>query len=211
MLLLVDNSHSRDEASYTKALMRVLDAIGHPYTVTRAAATEHVINMSTGMFTGIILSGSPLKLSAPTPLQEYALNVFHILRASSVPILGICFGAQLLHTLHGGRLIDQQGTSCRSRPVELSEHPLFDGILHKTMKFCFSDLPVSTSLSRASGVKEIAWFRFKSVDDRLRRHPCAFEFAEGRVFGCLFHPEALETSHVILRNFVHMCASQYSS
>jgi len=145
---------------------------------------------------GIILSGSPMKLTRKINFDKYVHNL-HYLFEYNVPILGICFGCQLLHMLYGGNLKDiGDKYFCKSSKVELSEHPLFKGVEPiKILHFCFSDqiLPIASKK-----IKELAWFKFKG-----KLNPCAFEY-KPKIFGCLFHPESLEESNKILVNFYNI-------
>ena len=45
---------------------------------------------------GIIISGSPLKLSEPLLLEEYGYIFHFLLQYPNIPVLGICFGCQIL-------------------------------------------------------------------------------------------------------------------
>ena len=59
---------------------------------------------------GIILSGSLFKLTD----DDIDVNNFKQLFKYNVPILGICFACQVLHTLYGGKLFDQGEYFCKS-------------------------------------------------------------------------------------------------
>jgi GMP synthase-like glutamine amidotransferase len=84
-------------------------------------------------FDGVALSGSPDMLSSSNAVQKYAPELDSI-RDVSVPILGVCFGHQLIAVAFGSRVIKAP------RPVLgfvntklLVDDPLFSGIPRSTM------------------------------------------------------------------------------
>lgn len=208
MLLLVDNS-GMGPSTYIRKLRAVLKKMGVPIVEVTSNTVGQLDDATVGRIKGIILSGSPMCLtSTDVSLTDYAANIHYITKRElmTVPVLGICFGAQLLHVVMGGGSLAHQaeffcrlGTVC-TRP----RHPLFMGVADKRMKFCFSDLAVRSLASCHDDAHEIAWFRYSDG----ATYPCAFEYEGGRVYGCLFHPEARKASHRIIANFVNMCVGR---
>ena len=193
MLLLINNSKNVNKLSYIHKLRNALLTLKIPYyEITKI---DDDIEKLKHKIKGIILSGSPIKLTKQNNFEDYAYNIHYLLNLK-VPVLGICFGSQLLHILNGGKLVCQKKYFCESADVELSKHKLFANITDSQMQFCFSDLPIKNSK-----IKEIAWFHYNG-----KRIPCAFEFNK-KTFACLFHPEFLESSHQILKNFAKLVGS----
>ena len=165
--------------------------------------------------TGIIISGSSAKLTQiGTDISKY-VHILHYLRAfQHVPVLGICFGAQLLLTLYGGALFDNRKYTSQAAPVQvLKTNKLFrQGDIRppKTplrrkgsegspssntiiASFNFSDIPIMPPSTRK--VKPIAW-----VNGNTTSLAVAYEFERGRVYGCLFHPELNPDTYYIIKN-----------
>lgn len=166
--------------------------------------------------TGIIISGSSMKLTQiGTDISKY-VHILHYLRAfQHVPVLGICFGAQLLLTLYGGALIDNRKYTSQAAPVQvLKTHKMFrQGDIRTPQRriravvgsevapssntiiasFNFSDIPIMPPSTRR--VKPIAW-----VNGNTTSLAVAYEFERGRVYGCLFHPELNPDTYYIIKN-----------
>lgn len=173
--------------------------------------------------TGVIISGSSMKLTQiGTDISKY-VHILHYLRAfQHVPVLGICFGAQLLLTLYGGALFDNRKYTSQSAPVQvIKTHKLFrQGDIRTTTpktpqrrisavgskgfqvapstntiiaSFNFSDIPIMPPSTRK--VKPIAW-----VNGNTTSLAVAYEFERGRVYGCLFHPELNPDTYYIIKN-----------
>ena len=195
MLLLINNSKNVNKLSYIQKLRNALLTLKIPYyEITKI---DDDIEKLKHKIKGIILTGSKIKLSIKTNFEDYAYNIHYLLNLK-VPVLGICFGCQLLHILNEGKLSDQKKYFCDSLDVELSKHKLFSNITCSKMQFCFSDLLLPIKNTK---ITEIAWFNFNG-----KKYPCAFEF-NTKMFGFLFHPEFFESSHQILKNFAKLVGS----
>ena len=161
--------------------------------------------------TGIIISGSSMKLTQiGTDISKY-VHILHYLRAfQHVPVLGICFGAQLLLTLYGGALVDNRKYTSQYAPVQvLKTNKLFRTTTKTPLRrvgsegspssniiiasFNFSDIPIMPPSTRK--VKPIAW-----VNGNTTSLAVAYEFERGRVYGCLFHPELNPDTYYIIKN-----------
>lgn len=175
-------------AQYSKLIARrVRDAKVYSLIVPYNISPEALAEMNPA---GIILSGGPASVhagGAPKPHPEI-LN-------SKVPILGICYGAQLLADMLGGKV---ESTAEREYGHAFLDHYDPTGLLN--------------------GVDEMAQV-WMSHGDRITTLPDGFEVigktqncpyaalanAETRRFGVQFHPEVVHTpqGNKILSNFVH--------
>lgn len=217
MLLLINNTVKSDTTVSSvpklKLALRTLN-MGF-YEVKGPKIHPEVFDPTGPIFrniTGVIISGSSMKLTQiGTDISKY-VHILHYLRAfQHVPVLGICFGAQLLLTLYGGALVDNRKYTSRSVPIQvLKTHKLFrQRDLHppKTplrresapssntivASFNFSDIPIMPPSTRK--VKPIAW-----VNGNTTSLAVAYEFERGRVYGCLFHPELNPDTYYIIKN-----------
>ncbi len=141
---------------------------------------------------GLILSGGPQSVT-----DEHVSLMRARLAGYGNPILGICFGHQLLAKLHGGRLV--HGTERQYGPTPLRCDPaanLFYGLP--------KDQPVW--MSHGDHVAELPP-RFRATATAETCAVAAYE-ADGRpIFGVQFHPEVVHTPHgnAILKNFLTTC------
>jgi len=211
MILLI-NCTVKNETSVSAIpkLRTALKALRIPYYEVRGPNVRpEVMDPTSSVYkniTGIIVSGSSMKLSQIGKDISKYVYILHYLRLfQRVPVLGICFGAQLLITLYGGSLIDNHVYTRRSVEIQvLHSHRLFKGLIPSpsprsriVASFNFSDIPVITNRRR---IKPIAW-----VIGNTSSLPVAYEFERGRVYGCLFHPELNPDTYAILKNtFLHL-------
>src|SRR5271154_1884707 len=140
---------------------------------------------------GIILSGGPSSVYAGNaPLPDK--NIFKL----GVPILGICFGVQLLAQFLGGKV--EKGL----------KREYGKGTLRVTDNYCplFANLPETLQVWNSHGDKLTKLPRdFKSVAVTENSEFAAIENRPRKFFGLQFHPEVVHTpcGREILTNFVH--------
>ncbi len=82
-------------------------------------------------FAGIIVTGSAASLTAPEPWMEVAAALVVRAFEAGVPVLGVCFGHQLIGAAFGGKIVENPrgweiGTTLFS--VEDEDDPLFAGL-----------------------------------------------------------------------------------
>src|SRR5260370_6399354 len=144
-------------------------------------------------YAGLILSGGPQSVYDPS-----ALSIDPTILNLGLPILGICYGHQLLAKLLGGEVARQDG------------------------EYGFAQLTAETSdtLLRNTPAKQQVWM---SHSDAVRVLPAgaattastprcehaAFADVSRRIFGVQFHPEVVHTEYgtQILENFVRSICS----
>jgi len=197
MLLLINNSTDGNVLSYIFQVRKTLKDLNIPF-IERNKIDETIIE-NKHLISGIILLGSPMTI-INDPMTNFNFDIYYLLHLN-VPVLGICFGCQLLTVLNGGSLIDRGKLFCETVPVETANHMLFKNMIHKELKFCFSNLPVAPKKSNV--VKEIAWINING-----KTHGIAFEFKKNKMFGILGHPEIHEYSRIIYKNFATFCGER---
>src|SRR5438445_985488 len=140
---------------------------------------------------GLILSGGPSSVYAPkAPLPDR--EIFKL----GIPVLGICYGLQLLAQFLGGK-------------VERGQRREFGkGTLRVKDSFCplFAGLPETLQVWNSHGDKLTRIPPgFKSVAVTENSACAAIENRARKVFGLQFHPEVAHTpmGRGIIGNFVH--------
>ncbi|PNR95725.1 glutamine-hydrolyzing GMP synthase [Petrotoga sp. 9PWA.NaAc.5.4] len=138
---------------------------------------------------GIILSGGP-----DSVYDELAPDIPKEILNSNIPILGICYGMQLLAKLLGGK-VEQIGIAeygkTKIRIVEKTK--LFENI-DKEFNVWMSHKDTVTNLPES----------FKIISKTDNGIIAAFENQKNKIYGIQFHPEVRHTDfgNNILKNFV---------
>ncbi len=139
---------------------------------------------------GVVLSGGPSSVygaNAPHPDRQ----VF----SGSVPVLGICYGYQLLVQAHGGEVKKAPRREYGKSSLKITDHgSIFSGIDQDSITCWMSHSDSATKLPR--GLTALA------TSDNSPY--AAIRSADGTQFGVQFHPEVVHTEHgdEILSNFV---------
>jgi GMP synthase (glutamine-hydrolysing) len=113
-------------------------------------------------YAGIAVSGSPASLAEPEPWMDRAVEL--VTRAGEVgtPLLGVCFGHQLIGVAAGGRVVHSRlGWEIATREIELTEEgrrdPLFAGLPDRfEVNLSHRDVIDPDSLPAGSGLLPLA-------------------------------------------------------
>ena len=149
---------------------------------------------------GIILSGGPesvnksTRLSVPKYILEY-----------SAPILGICYGMQLLADYYGGKI--SQSTKKEFGPSSFTR-------VKNSKLFTGKDIPKKFNVWMSHSDKVIKLPRdFQVIGNSTNSDISAFSSEKRNIFGLQFHPEVTHTNHgkKILKNFcIKICGCRKS-
>ena len=146
---------------------------------------------------GVILSGSPLSVNGS---NAFKLELSEL--RGKYPILGICYGAQLISSYYGGR-VEQLGTREYGRANLENidkENPLLKGFSPNSQVWMSHG---DTIVELPEGFHKIA-----STNDVVY---AAFQSDEDNVWGVQFHPEVVHSIQgaQLLKNFVvDICGSK---
>ncbi len=147
-----------------------------------------------GAYSGVILSGSPFSVT-----DEKALKLDLDQLTGKLPVLGICYGAQLMANFYGGKV----------QPSSKREYGKANiGAIHYEDPF-FAEVPADSQvwMSHGDTIMELPDdFELLAGTDSIP--VAAFRAKNGKfgkpVYGIQFHPEVTHSLHgsQILRNFV---------
>lgn len=147
---------------------------------------------------GIVLSGGPSSVyetNAPTISPE----IFNL----RVPVLGLCYGQQLMAQLLGGKVLKASHHEYGSAPLRLAaSNPLFEQVSADTEVW----------MSHGDSVAHLP-AGFTALAKTVNAELAAFGDVARRLYGLQFHPEVTHTAEgrQILSNFVFkICACSKS-
>lgn len=170
---------------YAHLIARRLREVGLFATLIQPEELEEALR--NGDVAAVVLSGGPKSV-----LDE-EVEITPAVTEARVPVLGICYGHQLLAKILGGRVERGPGEYGNTRVRILEEDPLFEGL----------------------GPEEVAWMShgdyvaapppgFKVLAISERGYIAAMRSSDRPIYGVQFHPEVSHTAKgkVIFRNFV---------
>jgi len=135
---------------------------------------------------GFVLTGSSASMTAPEPWMEPVVEVVRHAAAAGTPVLGICFGHQLIGACYGGSVVrNPRGWEVGTHEVELTPagraDPLFRDVPDRfAANFSHQDEVEADTLAPANGVRILAGNAKTPVQ----------AFAAGdSIRGVQFHPE----------------------
>lgn len=148
---------------------------------------------------GIILSGGPNSVNFKQSLKPNK-DIYLL----EVPILGICYGMQLLTKEFGGKVVGSSKKEFGDSNFKIKEtSKLFKGIKINT--------EYKVWMSHSDKVASVP-SKFTKVGESTNSKIAAFENKTTNIFGIQFHPEVTHTSigKKILKNFIRICECKKS-
>ncbi|MEA3305690.1 MAG: glutamine-hydrolyzing GMP synthase, partial [Candidatus Omnitrophota bacterium] len=145
----------------------------------------------------IILSGGPASVIKKGPVCDK--GVFNI----GIPILGICYGAQLMAKNLGGRVAKAKAREYGKAILKIkSKKNIFKGLLEKEMVW----------MSHGDKITKLPC-GFRIIGSTDNAYVAAMEDNARRFYGFQFHPEVVHTpkGRKVLKNFLYYIANCSSS
>jgi GMP synthase (glutamine-hydrolysing) len=189
MFLIINNTRGA-KGSYYPKVIDYFRSRGIPYMSVASLAGLGRVDRT--RVQGVVLTGSPLMVNAAdmgAHPDQFLLNI-RVMEDFGVPVLGICFGCQLINQLYGGELTRLPSLFCKDAALT--------GI-DMTVRYCLNYV-----ITKAPASFDVL------ASSNIRGHvvPSFIKHKMRPIFGCLFHPEFHAASHAILDEFVDMCGSQ---
>jgi len=153
---------------------------------------DEAANTNPDEWSGLVISGSPTLLTVNSYRKH--LESLHFARTTKRPLLGICFGHQIIGLLHGATVF--RGVECRAnQTVEvIHRDTLFEG-LQETL---------SLVEDHCEGITLPAQFLHLAKSESYAVE--AMKHRDKDLYGVQFHPEASgEAGQRIMRNFLRLC------
>ena len=201
MILLIDNTKNLKEAFMTPKLLGCLEKTGVKFMV---ASTRTDVNIILDTYikdiTGIILSGGPLCLSEELTISLINKNIAVVLRLKNIPILGICFGFQLLVASYGGHIVSMDRESKGVKKVQILSRGsrIFKNIheeyidVFQSHKDTVNDVPPNFDITVIDENNIIQGIENKRLN----------------IWGFQFHAEGMESTTQLIYNFLDICRDQ---
>lgn len=148
---------------------------------------------------GVILSGSPYSVYDPEAFKVDLTNI-----RGKYPILGICYGAQFMSQLYGGKVEPAGSREYGRAQLESFDHenPLFKGFDEKSQVW----------MSHGDTITEIPE-GFHCIASTAKVKYAAYQADNENLWGVQFHPEVFHSlqGSLLLKNFVvDICGSNQS-
>lgn len=143
---------------------------------------------------GIIICGS-LEHVYDNNWTSNIANILAIVQGRQCPILGICYGMQVLAYLFGGEVKKMSSNMEGKYPIIFDpKSPLFIGMETKDATFSNQDIVYRVPkgfriISYVANTKKAIGFYNKTYN----------------IYGTQFHPEKQNSTKIILRNFMNIC------
>lgn len=138
---------------------------------------------------GIILSGGPMSV-----YEEDSPKVDPEIFNLGIPVLGICYGLQLISVNHGGNVVSAQNKEYGKAELEIvKDSVLFNGVKNNSVVW----------MSHGDYLDKLPQpFEILAKSDHSPF--CAIQHTEKSIFGVQFHPEVVhsEEGKKIIKNFV---------
>ena len=196
MILVINNSQDLYKATMTPKLLNILTKLKVKYTIINKKKELKKIKKqyTKNEVKGIILTGGPLCISDNVYYKDIIKNITAIQLFPNTPILGICFGFQVLGDIYGGSIDKLHYHNLGFKKIDLSN--------------CTLEILKNLKQSKKNHTF------FFSHNDQIIQVPPNFNYyinnniiigienLEKKIFGVQFHPEGSKDGFDIIKTFI---------
>jgi anthranilate/para-aminobenzoate synthase component II len=183
MILLIDNMHVSRPSRCIRNLVQLFRQYKIDYRVIKTV--EDYNEIPKNIVRGIILSGSPMRITQKIEIEKVAASIEAFTQFPRVPIMGICFGLQLMNIVYGGTVKPFGRPVCRKIDIDEKCRRIF---------FCFND--VIDKVASGFNVKGTVRIDGKEVITHIEKP---------KRTGLLFHPEYNMDKCGYIAQFLKQC------
>ena len=197
MIVLIDNTKNLKKAYMTPLLVSLLKKKNIEYKiVSDINDVNYVVDNFKKKIKGILLSGGPLCLSDDLAISLINKNITILLRLKNIPVLGVCFGFQLLCSIYGSKIVKMEEEIQGKYKLEFDNKSKLFKNMNKKEYLTYQNHKDKV-LDKPNGFKIISMNENNTIE--------AIENEEEKIYGTQFHPEALEETSEIIYNFIDIC------
>lgn len=177
-------------STWIQEIQNRLSGLGYSHKVVpMEEAGAHDLSI----FSGVIISGSPILLTQ-VDLQKYK-DFLGFVKKVTVPVLGICFGHQMIGILYGSHIFIGEQINEKIPINIVKDDVLFSGVenhsLFREAHYEYITLPENFYLLAKSD----------TCGNEAMKHK------DKNIYGTQFHPEVSDNAgEVVLKNFLHLCS-----
>lgn len=174
----------------TPFISQMVSSLGYENKMFKWDETE---GMDIEKADGFIFSGSPTFLTVVSHVPYHERYGF--VRKTDKPVLGICFGHQVLGILHGAEIYRGNEIEGTLEINLLKDDPLFKGLSN----------PTTMAEDHTEGITLPEGFTHLAASDMYPNE--GMKHNSKKIYGVQFHPEVSgENGKILLGNFCRMCS-----
>lgn len=194
MILLIDNTKNLYKAKMTPNIISVLDEKNIQYiTISSKINLIDLINSEKiNKIKGVILSGGPLCLTENCLYEDISKNILALTIFKNIPILGICFGFQIMCDMYGGYIKQLNKNYTKEIKVKVNQSSL-SIFPNNNYNLFFSH---KDYLNKAPP----SFNKFEYMNKII-----AIENKQLKRYGFQFHPEGTKDGKELIKLFLSEC------
>mgnify|MGYP001453353741 CR=1 FL=1 len=199
MIVIINNSENN--IGWTKKIKNIMNSLCPESNSVIINGKDEMNNILKKVehIHGIILSGSATRIREKHCLNKILHNVMPMVELD-VPILGICFGHQLISLTYQSKICSFKEMVSGHKQIHFKSDPLFKGI----------DNPSYMYNAHYDYVEKVPVF-FKCLAKDENDIIYAIKHKDKKIYGLQFHPEFSNYGNglQIYKNFIKMCGYKY--
>ena len=188
MILIIDNTLNLDKAYMTPIIISIIKNYNTKYVII--SKQEQLNDLNLADIKGIILSGGSYCLSNDIFFNNIRLNIVVINLLNDIPILGICFGFQLICSIYGSDVYRFDKHVNTNKLINLDSKIDLIGDKNKKVNAYFSHIDYINNAPYN--------FDYTKYDNII----IAIKHKYKPIYGFQFHPEGNKDTHYIIENFI---------